>query len=159
MPTPNTVTSTALASGKALLQRLPVPPKCSSSERDRTGFDRHGVLATAELYDPRTGIFIATRRMSVRRAGYTATLLPSAKILIAGGFDGSTRLASVELYDPEARTFTPTGKMSSPRAEHGAAALPDGRVLVTGGSSDGADLLAIAEIYAPTAGTFRRTGT
>lgn len=36
MPTPNTVTITALASGKALLQRPLIPPKRSTRERERT---------------------------------------------------------------------------------------------------------------------------
>jgi hypothetical protein len=33
---PNTVTITALHNGKALLQRLPMPPKRSTNERERT---------------------------------------------------------------------------------------------------------------------------
>jgi hypothetical protein len=59
--------------------------------------------ANVEIYDPVTGIFTATGSMTTARAGHTATLLPSGKVLIAGGtyYNRSTdpfELASAELY-------------------------------------------------------------
>jgi hypothetical protein len=59
-----------------------------------------GVLASAELYDPAAGTFTPTGSMTVARVGPTATLLPSEKVLIAGG-EGSSSwpLASAELYE------------------------------------------------------------
>jgi hypothetical protein len=62
--------------------------------------------ASAELYDPLTGAFVATSDMAAPREIHTATLLNDGRVLIAGGvayggidiFFGS--LASAELYNP-----------------------------------------------------------
>jgi hypothetical protein len=64
------------------------------------GVNLGGVLASAELYDPAAGTFTPTGSMTVARVGPTATLLPSEKVLIAGG-EGSSSwpLASAELYE------------------------------------------------------------
>jgi WD40 repeat protein len=89
------------------------------------------------------------------RADHTATLLPSGKVLVAGGWDISYRfLASAELYDPAVGTFTVTGSMTAARWDHSATFLGNGKVLIAGGSGDTS-----AELYDPTAGTFATTGS
>jgi hypothetical protein len=56
---------------------------------------RNGVGdASAELYDPVTGIWSMTGAMGTVRAYDTATLLGSGKVLVAGSD------ATSELYDP-----------------------------------------------------------
>lgn len=102
--------------------------------------------ATAELYDPATGMWTPVPgAMTDPRSGHTQTLLPNGALLIAGGIRGatlSTLLASpvpiytatVDRYDPVTNTFTPTGSMLFGRAFHGASVLANGDVLVTGGS-------------------------
>jgi hypothetical protein len=58
-------------------------------------------LASAELYDPATGIWTATGTVITPRESQTATLLPSGKVLIAAGYveNAFIWLASAELYD------------------------------------------------------------
>jgi len=65
-----------------------------------------GSLATAELYDPDAGAFVATGSMTTARETQTATLLRDGTVLIAGGVSyggigifGGT-FASAELYSP-----------------------------------------------------------
>ena len=58
------------------------------------------VLASAELYDRKTGTFSPTGSMTTARVGQTATLLSDGRVLIAGGTGTSDTLSSAELYQP-----------------------------------------------------------
>ena len=104
--------------------------------------------------------FRPTGDMSTGRAAHTATLLPSGKVLIAGGdscsfinYYQNCPLNSAEVYDPGAGTFATTGKMSVTRVFHTATLLTNGKVLVTGGPD------ASAELYDPASGAFVATGS
>ena len=69
------------------------------------GADLIGVLNSADLFDPGAdsgaGAFSPAGTMTDSREDFTATLLPSGQVLLAGGIDdaGNT-VASAELYKP-----------------------------------------------------------
>jgi hypothetical protein len=114
------------------------------------------LLDTAEVYDPASGVFTPTGRMTVSRIQASAVSLGdgSGRVLVVGGSDGRTDLATAEVYDPRAGTFTRTSSMSEARGSHTATRLPDGRVLIVGSFVD-----AVTEIYNPTTGSFTVAGS
>jgi hypothetical protein len=141
-------TATLLPTGKVLIAGGHAPTSPS-------------FLASAELYDPSTGVFTTTGDMTTARYGHSATLLPDGKVLIAGGYTTPNppfrvSLASAELYDPSTGTFTVTANMvTAGRAT--AVLLADGKVLLAHDADVLSSSPAAAELYDPVSGTFSAT--
>jgi len=109
------------------------------------------------------GGWTPTGVLGTGRYAATATLLPTGKVLIAGGYSGeSGYLTSAELYDQATGSFTPTGSLGTARSSATATLLPTGKVLIVGGFGEDFSqilLLASAELYDPATGSFTATGS
>ena len=107
-------------------------------------------VASAELFDPATGSWVATGSMADPRGGQMATLLPDGKVLVTGGVGGGPGAIVAELYDPDARAWTRAG--STPLDSETATLLPDGTVLVAFGGR-------AAELYNSGTGSWTATAS
>ena len=79
-------------------------------------------IATAEVYDPKTGTFSSTGSMAFDPYLPVAVLLPDGRVFVAGGQGNATGprnaqgdipdnepVASAELWDPSTGSFSPAG--------------------------------------------------
>ena len=94
----------------------------------------------AECYDPSRGTFSRTGHAGEANwSDYTATLMPSGKVLLAGGLGfvpgvGDHFPETTELYDPATGQFTlHAARLDVPRTGHTATLLANGAVLLVGG--------------------------
>ncbi len=102
-------------------------------------------LDSSELFDPVNESWSTTGRMARQRALHTATLLPSGKVLVAGG---GGAIDGAELYDAATGSWTATAPLATGRSDHIAVLLPTGQVLVAGGQG-GSGTLDSTELYNP----------
>lgn len=120
-------------------------------------FSEFTTLDSVELYDPAAqngnGAMAAMTPLHKARAQFTASLLPSGKLLMAGGYDENTNLSDVELYDPQGAggtgsTQAMTGLLVE-RTEHSAHSLSNGKVIIIGGADQNWDPTDVVELYDP----------
>ena len=87
-------------------------------------------LTSAEIYDPRTNLWVSVASMAEFHAADTATVLRSGNVLVVGA-PGPSR---AEVYDLAQNRWTQTGP-SIDRYQHSATRLLNGKVLIVGGYS------------------------
>src|ERR1019366_1658175 len=106
------------------------------------GYDGYTQTAYPYVYEynPTTNSVQQMVSMLVSRVQFTATTLPTGKVLIVAGTDPSYTVASTEVYDPSA---LPNGQsafgnpLNDGRRDHTMTLLPSGDFLVTGGYQGG----------------------
>ncbi len=122
-------TATRLADGRVL-----VVGGFNGDERDE-----QSRLASAEIFDPSTGNWSETGRMTRRITRHTTTLLLDGRVLVVGGYGESTVRESTEwtaeVYDPLKGVWTRVQDLplGGHHNSHAATLLADGRVLIYGG--------------------------
>jgi YVTN family beta-propeller protein len=119
---------------------------------------------TQTVLIPGPGNWSTVGSMNVRRVGNIATLLPSGKVLVAGGWNRGetieyepTPLSSAELYDPITGNWTFTGNMKEACETNISILLKDGKVLVLDNYVNGGYTTS-TELYDPATGTWSFTG-
>jgi|SRR5215469_15944847 len=118
----------------------------------------------AEIYTPNTGKWIVTGSMMKARAEFVAVLLPTGKVLVAGGCTSYnvngcvTVTTAAELYNPATGTWSSTGALRAARMAMTATVLTTGKALIAGGQTAASDALGSSELYNPATGTFSLDG-
>lgn len=132
------VTATLLRDGKVLVAG------------GSTGCDSPCYTASAELYNPETGKFSATGKMTVPRAEARTAMLRSGDVLFVGGSASTNGRSPVtaELYHQSTGTFASIGTTHLSDATQ-IVMLNDGKVLVIGNSG--------TDLYDPSTNEFRST--
>ena len=157
-------TATLLPNGNVLIAGGSGRPASDTNLSDDTE------LSSTEIFVPsgNSGTFElagSTPVMGTARQQHTATLLPTGKVLIAGGYNSSggvqVTLNTTELYDPASSTFTAGPNMNVARFGASASLTAYGTVLIAGGNiSAGPGSFkptSSVEIYDPATNTFAST--
>lgn len=132
------------------------------------GMAENGVfLASAELFDPKTGRFSELPPMSRPRVGHSAALLPDGRVLIAGGLSSrhltdqgwrGTLESTTEFFDPKTGKFSAGPAMAASLESSPAVVLASGKALLIGGFREDESTLDTAELYDPATNRFTVTG-
>jgi hypothetical protein len=119
------------------------------------------LLTAASLSAASGGKFVTTGDMTVPRVLHGVALLSDGKVLVAGGVSNNVDVASAEIYDSSNGKFTATGSMAEARQFCGLSnhpvTLQNGQVLIAGGYNG--QVLATAELFDPSSGSFSQTGS
>jgi hypothetical protein len=107
-------------------------------------------LASAEMFDPSTGLFSTmSANLARARQGHQAFLLPNnSNVLIVGGAFGGQPVPIAELFSAWQQRFTLTGSNVVARTNTTASPMrQDGIFLAAGGSDASGNALASTELY------------
>ncbi len=101
---------------------------------------------------------VSAGQMAAKRKNHTATMLPTGKVLVAGGDDSSPpAVGKCDLYNPATGVWGAASPLATPRFGHTATILSNGKVLVVGGAYFSNGYLSSCELYDSTSGTWIAT--
>lgn len=112
-------------------------------------------IGTAEIYDPATGAFTKTGDLAFARIAFSMDLLPSGKVVVAGGAAKNKGLVSVEVFDPAAGSWSRAPDLEGQRLFHASAVLGS-TLLVVGGKIANVAPINNADLLDEGAGQWRR---
>ncbi len=104
--------------------------------------------ATAELYDPSTGLFTTTGSMSIPRGHYAPSILDDGTVFIQGGASLPAG-TNADVYNPAAGTFRTTASFTAAQAGMRDSILPDGTVLLASGVNGQTVAVPNSEVFYP----------
>jgi hypothetical protein len=120
------------------------------------------VVATAEIYEPETGVWRETAPMHTARRGHVAAVLQDGRVLVAAGssghFKSNQQLSAAEVFDPQTEKWTAVAPMREARWGPTETLLRDGKVLVVGGAIFPRGARSSAELFDPQNGTWSDVG-
>ena len=112
------------------------------------------ITASAEIYDPVTGIWSPTDSLNTPRIDFTANLLNDGRLFAAGGWDiGATggvpqTYSSIEEYSLSLGKWrTLANSLTCARFDHTATKLLNGSLIIAGGMAYAALLIPTAELF------------
>jgi N-acetylneuraminic acid mutarotase len=112
------------------------------------GYAGSGYLnQSCEIFDPQSRGWTLHDDTIRNRSGFSATLLPSGEVLIAGGDEAVHLQSFCELFDPRTGVYAYTDGMLQCRAGHTDTRLHDATVLVTGGYTGESTTLNSCEFF------------
>jgi hypothetical protein len=127
------------------------------------GMNASAVLASAEIYDPTTGVWTVVASMHSAREHLTLTSLHSGLVLAVGGNSSpnGVPLASAEVYDLGSNTWRRVRPMKIGRYFHSATLLANGMVMISGGCDQAScnSVTGTVEVFDPSHGTWLDGGT
>lgn len=107
-------------------------------------------LASAEVYDPKTGEWTEVASMTTPRFSFSLTALPSGKVIAVGGVNEQAEgFATSEIFDPISKTWSDGPPLATPRQHHTATLLGTGRVMVAGGKNPNVSPLNTVQLFDP----------
>lgn len=115
------------------------------------GFSGEGEppLGSTEIFDPKTGRWVAGPHLTLGRGGHAAARLGDGRVVEVGGWISPRRYtATTEVYDPTTEQFLAGPALPVAADGLSATSLADGSILVTGGQVEPGVATAAATVIA-----------
>lgn len=116
-------------------------------EGGRDPIDPSKLVSSAEIYDPRTGVWTLTGSMNTPRVEQASSLLQDGRVLVVGGDHPYNARSTSEIFDPSTGFWTNADQTNSIGPPFSLTMLLDGRVLLLGAGWFGNVIGETSQIY------------